>query len=359
MTRVTTVAEISRPVEEVFDYVTTPGNWPRWHPSSLGVSGATDHPLRVGEQVTEEFQVAGRRGTVVWTVREALPPLRWRIEGEIVGAGSGGAVTYALAPMPSGTRFWREFAYDLPGTVARALDWLAIRRRVDAESAEAVRRLKAVLEGREVEPAASSRPAEFNLVSHWRIEGNVEEVAEILGEPLDLPRWWPAVYLRVEEVRPGGERRIGRVLRLLTKGWLPYLLRWEFTVTDYRPPEGFSLEARGDMAGEGEWTLRQDGPYADVTYEWRVRVDKPVLKQLAFLLKPVYAANHRWAMARGEESLRLELARRHARTPEEAARVPAPPGPASWRTVLIPTAALGALGVGLAVVLGRLGKGRT
>jgi uncharacterized protein YndB with AHSA1/START domain len=128
MTRITAIAEISRPVEEVFDYVTSPGNWPRWHPSSLAVSGATDHSPRVGEQVTEEFLVAGRHGTVVWTVRESLPPLRWRIDGEIVGAGSGGTVTYALAPMPSGTRFWREFAYDLPGTVARALDWLAIRR---------------------------------------------------------------------------------------------------------------------------------------------------------------------------------------------------------------------------------------
>ena len=40
MTRVTTTTEISRPVEEVFDYLTTPGNWPRWHPSSLAVSGA-------------------------------------------------------------------------------------------------------------------------------------------------------------------------------------------------------------------------------------------------------------------------------------------------------------------------------
>jgi hypothetical protein len=32
-------------------------------------------------------------------------------------------------------------------------------------------------------------------------------------------------------------------------------------------------------------------------------------------------------MAKGEESLRLELARRRAQTPEERARIPAPPGP--------------------------------
>ena len=29
------------------------------------------------------------------------------------------------------------------------------------------------------------------------------------------------------------------------------------------------------------------------------------------ILKPIFGANHRWAMARGEESLKVELARRH------------------------------------------------
>jgi hypothetical protein len=41
----------------------------------------------------------------------------------------------------------------------------------------------------------------------------------------------------------------------------------------------------------------------------------------------VFSANHRWAMARGLESLKLELARRHAATAEERAHIPAPPAP--------------------------------
>ena len=65
MTRIYTTAQIHTPADRVFDYVTTPGNWPVWHPSSLGVGGATDHSLEPDEQVTEEFQVAGRRGRVV------------------------------------------------------------------------------------------------------------------------------------------------------------------------------------------------------------------------------------------------------------------------------------------------------
>src|SRR5574341_566678 len=66
MTRIYTTTYIRRPVEVVFEFVTKPGNWPQWHPSSLGVAGSTDHSLRVGEQCTETFRVAGRRGEVVW-----------------------------------------------------------------------------------------------------------------------------------------------------------------------------------------------------------------------------------------------------------------------------------------------------
>jgi len=57
-TRITNSIAIARPPDAVFAYVTTPGNWPKWHPASKAVSGATDHSLVVGEKVTEDFIVA-------------------------------------------------------------------------------------------------------------------------------------------------------------------------------------------------------------------------------------------------------------------------------------------------------------
>ena len=89
MTRIYTSATIERGIEDVFAYVTAPGHWPEWHPSSLDVSGAIDHALDVGEQCTEHFRVAGREGYVVWTVTECDAPRRWVIAGAIVGGGSG------------------------------------------------------------------------------------------------------------------------------------------------------------------------------------------------------------------------------------------------------------------------------
>lgn len=144
-TRIHTEATIARPPQAVFDFVTTPGHWPAWHPSSLGVSGATDHSLAVGEQVTEHFRVAGRTGVVVWTVTDRRPPSAWVIDGNIDGRKAG-IVAYTLVPEGAGTRFQRDFTYQSPNLLFVMLNRVALRQRIEAESAEAVRRLKETLE---------------------------------------------------------------------------------------------------------------------------------------------------------------------------------------------------------------------
>jgi hypothetical protein len=168
---------------------------------------------------------------------------------------------------------------------------------------------------------------DYHFVSRWRVRGTVGEVSDILGDAEGLARWWPSVYLKVETLEPGGARGAGQLVRLHTKGWLPYTLRWEFRTVAAGDPHGYEVEAVGDLEGRGCWSFTQDGDFVNATYDWRVRARKPLLRALSFLLKPLFAANHRWAMRRGEESLKLELLRRHARTPEELARVPPPPPP--------------------------------
>jgi hypothetical protein len=147
-------------------------------------------------------------------------------------------------------------------------------------------------------------------------------VADILGDADALPRWWPSVYLDVTEVRRGGPDGTGRVVELLTKGWLPYTLRWRITTVEPATEEGFSIEASGDFVGTGRWMFNQEGPAVEITYDWRIGAEKPLLRRLSWLFRPAFAANHRWAMARGEESLKLELRRRRAMT-----GVPDPPPP--------------------------------
>lgn len=153
---------------------------------------------------------------------------------------------------------------------------------------------------------------DYHFTTHWRAPGTAAEIYELLSQPSDLPRWWPSVYLQVEELAAGEPNGRGRELRLLTKGWLPYRLRWCFRVTEVDPPGGFALTAWGDFVGEGRWRFRQDGPEVAITYDWRIRAEKPLLRRFSWLLRPVFAANHRWAMAQGQRSLLREIDRRRA-----------------------------------------------
>jgi len=145
-------------------------------------------------------------------------------------------------------------------------------------------------------------------------------------------------------LEPGDEKGLGRVVSLYTKGWLPYTLRWDFRVTDVRP-DGFTLVAWGDFDGHGIWTFQQDGSEVNIIYDWKILAEKPLLRYFSFIMKPIFSANHRWAMKKGEESLRLELARRYATTPEELARIPAPPQATTTSSIplLLGTAAILAL----------------
>lgn len=176
---------------------------------------------------------------------------------------------------------------------------------------------------------------EYRFLTSWLVRATPEEVIDILSDAADLPRWWPAVYMEARVVEPGDASGVGRLVELWTKGWLPYTLRWRFRVTESDPPRGFTLEAEGDFVGRGVWTFQPitgvddaDGPRTRVDYDWRIRAQKALLRRTSALLRPAFAANHRWAMAQGERSLRLELARRHAAG--DAAildTLPQPPGP--------------------------------
>src|ERR1700686_2105094 len=167
--------------------------------------------------------------------------------------------------------------------------------------------------------------SDYHFIDRWCLEGHVKEVADIIDDALSASNWWPSVYFEVNELEPGGEGGVGKLISLRAGGWLPYTLRINFRTTESRYPNGFSMDATGDLEGKGVWTFEQDEQFVNVTYDWTIRANKPIVDKLSFLLKPIFRSNHNWTMKRGEESLKLELLRRRALTKEEAAAVPAPP----------------------------------
>ena len=149
---------LNAPPPVVYDYVTTPAHWPKWHPASLAVQGATDHPLTVGEKVAEEFRLAGRHGIIHWKVVEAKPPFEWRIEGQMNRRASG-EVRYTLTPDGTGTRFERDFIYRTPNLLFLMLDPIFIGPRIRAESAQGVKQLAQIFETKTPSTSAPSAPS--------------------------------------------------------------------------------------------------------------------------------------------------------------------------------------------------------
>lgn len=171
--------------------------------------------------------------------------------------------------------------------------------------------------------------SQYHFITHWNVEASPEEVYHLLEDVTQLPVWWPAVYLDLIITKPGQASGIGKEVTLYTKGWLPYTLLWKFKVIAIDFPKGFALQAFGDFVGKGVWTFSEGNApgQCNITYDWQIQAEKPLLKYLSFLLKPLFAANHLWAMRMGEISLKLELQRRKAKNTAELAKVPAPPPP--------------------------------
>ena len=109
---------------------------------------------------------------------------------------------------------------------------------------------------------------QYKFLTQWRLKAGIDEVSEILDDPLGLARWWPSVYLEVSELEPGDPvTHVGRYIELYTKGWLPYTLIWTAEVVKFQPPTFFEIKASGDFVGRGVWNLKQNGAITDVRFE--------------------------------------------------------------------------------------------
>lgn len=151
---------------------------------------------------------------------------------------------------------------------------------------------------------------EYEFITEWRVEAPIETVYEILKDGKDYSRWWPDVYLETKHLPSGHPEGIGDQIVLLTKGWLPYKLRWTATSVRADKPTTIEITASGDFVGRGIWHLTQRGSAVDIIFDWRLRADKPLLRWFSPIFKPVFRWNHRWAMNKGYVRLQEELKRR-------------------------------------------------
>ncbi|MAY85721.1 MAG: hypothetical protein CML02_03200 [Pseudooceanicola sp.] len=161
--------------------------------------------------------------------------------------------------------------------------------------------------------------ARYNLHTNWKARADCEEVCDILFDDLSFPTWWKGVILDVTPLARGDDFGVGRRAAFRAKLKWPATVQWVSEVTKADLPHRWTIRARGDVAGRGEWILRQNGGVADIENRWAFEFGKPGLRRLSPLIWPIVQSNYRWAMARGLDGLGAELTERREKAAREVA----------------------------------------
>lgn len=154
--------------------------------------------------------------------------------------------------------------------------------------------------------------AEYVFIDEWDVDAPIEAVFNALADVRTYPTWWKPVYL---EVAADGPPAVGRKSRQHFKGRLPYHLRTTSEIVRLEPPREFEVKVEGDLSGRGIWTLTPMTRGVHVRFDWRVNADRPLLRVLTPLLRPLFRWNHNWAIRRAAAGLET-YARSRAASPE-------------------------------------------
>lgn len=144
MTPIVATAEINRPPEEVFAYVTDPARFPGWQQGV--VSGRIDGaPVGVGSRCTTVRKIGGGTREVVTELTEYDPPWRWADHG--VQGPIRAVVSVSIQQLEQGrSRITIEVDFEGHG-IGRLLVPLVVRRQAEREMPDNMRRLRENLEG--------------------------------------------------------------------------------------------------------------------------------------------------------------------------------------------------------------------
>jgi uncharacterized protein YndB with AHSA1/START domain len=144
--------------------------------------------------------------------------------------------------------------------------------------------------------------ADYHYVSTWQLQAPIERVWAALNDLEHLPTWYTGVQ-EARELTPGDAQGVGRRVRYVIKGRLPLRLAFEATTTRSVAPRDQELQAEGELAGTGRWSLDQQGEVTTVRYRWDVRTTRPWMNLLAPLARPLFTWNSKGVMLQAGKGL--------------------------------------------------------
>ena len=141
---------------------------------------------------------------------------------------------------------------------------------------------------------------EYAFLHEWDADAPQDAVFKALADARTYPEWWRPVYIEVEG---DCEPSMGCTTKQHFKGKLPYTLRTTSEIVAYNPPNSFAVNVVGDLTGSGQWTLTPRDDKVHIRFDWTVFADRPLLKLLTPVARPLFRNNHDWSVERAQEGL--------------------------------------------------------
>lgn len=146
----------------------------------------------------------------------------------------------------------------------------------------------------------------FHLTSTWQVQAPAGSVFAVLADLGALSSWWPGMrsawLVRSRDL-------VGRRARIEIFGLLPIAIRADIEITAAEPERRITVVSRGELAGSGEWRLREHAGTSSASFTWDVRLEHRWLSPRLTWLRPLLIQSHRFAMWRGERGLKRMLER--------------------------------------------------
>lgn len=270
---------INRPIEEVFEYASTPENDPTWVPASISNQRTLPGPMRVGMTTQETVKLFGRTSQDTWEVTEYDPPtvVAYRATS---GPLSGAVVRVRCEPIEGGTRLMHAVEGEPRSLYYKAIAPL-MRLALPRLLASMDRTLKNLLEGK---PTRPSQSVEASVV----VPLSPEETWDFLtGDQMRraVELFSIAVAIENYQMRPDGTPRYTMVSKVG-----PFTMRG---ISDYfiyeRPHRTANRILDNPLGGTFYVTFEPVPEGTRTSLRWEIEPQNPLVGILLPVLRPLLA----------------------------------------------------------------------
>ncbi|MGH3875663.1 MAG: SRPBCC family protein [Actinophytocola sp.] len=131
----------------------------------------------------------------------------------------------------------------------------------------------------------------------WSVSAPTARVFDVLVDLINWPQWWPDIRTVHQLDADTAE--------LTCRAVLPYALTFRLHRAEQDHAAGrLRVDMTGDLEGYCEGVVDTHTTGARLAIDQRVVVNKPLLRTLAPVARPIFRANHAAMMWRGQRGLR-------------------------------------------------------